>query len=168
MTGITPERAVAMVVFFVAWFARYEFSGSGGVRAYRVDDDDGDYARRLRATTAWLPRYAFALAWSVLYTLNALASYAYWAHQQEHHNGTAVWLLWLVNLAANKLWSTLFFDRRAASAALADIVVVLGSALALVALFAADGALAAVLLWLPYVAWLLLATVLNVRFVMMD
>ncbi|NBN63100.1 TspO/MBR family protein [Pannonibacter tanglangensis] len=103
------------------------------------------------------PDWAFPVVWSVLYVLIGYAGWRLWT-------GTG-WSLalffWGLQLAANALWSWLFFGLRRMDLALADLVLLW---LAIVGFIVTALPLdpVAALLFLPYLLWVSVAGLLNV------
>ena len=109
---------------------------------------------------AWTPpNSAFGPVWTVLYVCMAIAAWLVW--QQSGFRGAVVPLtLFLVQLALNTAWSWLFFGLHEVGWALVDIVLLSIGITVTMRMFYARHRLAGLLL-APYLAWVLLATVLN-------
>ncbi|MGD9664098.1 MAG: TspO/MBR family protein [Novosphingobium sp.] len=105
------------------------------------------------------PSIAFPVAWTVLYALMGLAlafiGSAWGAHGRKLALG-----LFVAQLIANLAWSPLFFGQHQITAALVLIGVLDLLVLATLVLFWRIRMVAGILL-LPYMAWLVFATVLN-------
>ena len=169
--SVSHTEALGILLWGVAWFAAYEFGGGGGgASMYRPGDA---YAARVRRAISPLVPGVFGIVWLVLYALNAVASYHYWRDFARTPQYTWAFALLLVNIVTNKAWSALFFGTRSPTVAFVDILLVLGTAIAILVAMAL-GANAARSGWLafglfaPYVVWLLLATGLNLRFLLLD
>ena len=112
------------------------------------------------AKPAWNPpAWLFGPVWTVLYIAMAVA--AWWVWQRAGWAG-ARWALTLffVQLAVNAAWSVIFFGLRNPGAAFAEIVVLWGTIVATTLLFWKISP-AAGWLFLPYLAWVSFAAVLN-------
>jgi len=109
---------------------------------------------------AWAPPASlFGPAWSVLYLLMGVAAWLAWREQGA--KGLAVALaLFLAQLAANALWTWLFFAWRNGALAFAGVLVLLALIVATVTAFWRIRPLASVLL-LPYLAWVCFASALT-------
>lgn len=109
---------------------------------------------------AWAPPvWLFSPVWSVLYLLMATSAWLVWSrHGWARARGALT--LFLVQLAANALWSWLFFVGRSGAIAFAEILLLLLLIGATVAAFWPLHRAAAALL-LPYLAWALLASALT-------
>jgi tryptophan-rich sensory protein len=104
----------------------------------------------------------FALVWTVLYILMGL-SLAMVAAARGAAWRTAALAVFAVQLALNLAWSPLFFGWHQILPALALLVVLDLAVIATIVLFRLVRPVAALLL-LPYLAWILFATVLNWQF----
>jgi benzodiazapine receptor len=102
------------------------------------------------------PSSLFGPVWTVLYVMITLAGWLYWRTDGETRGFAA----YGVGLLANLLWTPLFFEGGAATAALVDIVVLDVVVVVTIVLFARRSKVAAALL-VPYLAWILYATALN-------
>jgi translocator protein len=105
------------------------------------------------------PAWLFAPVWTVLYAMMAVSAWLVW---REHGFRTArsALVLFGVQLAANALWTWIFFAWRQGAAAFAEILLLWCLIAATVVVFWRLRAIAAVLL-LPYLVWVTFATVLT-------
>jgi tryptophan-rich sensory protein len=111
------------------------------------------------AKPAWTPPGAvIGAVWAVLYVLIAVASALVWS-KAANATGAYVAVL-VVNLALNAGWCWLFFAMRRPAAALAEIVVLELTCLALVVLASRVSPVGAAML-VPYAAWVAFAAFLN-------
>jgi benzodiazapine receptor len=105
------------------------------------------------------PAGIFGPVWTVLYALMAVVAFRLW--RERDRVGARVTLhWWWAQLAANALWSPLFFGLRAPGWALLDILVLLALLLVIATRLWRIDRLAWIL-WLPYMVWVGFATVLN-------
>jgi len=115
---------------------------------------------RLIAKPAWTPPdQVFGPAWTTLYLLMALAAFLVWRRPDQPARGWAL-RLWWVQLAANLLWSPLFFGLHWLGLALAEIALLWLLVLATLVAFRRVNGLAAGLL-APYLLWVSFAAALN-------
>jgi tryptophan-rich sensory protein len=105
------------------------------------------------------PGPVFGIAWSLLYTMLAVAAALVWATPAGRLRTRAL-LLFALGLVVNFSWSPVFFSLHLIVPALGIITVMLGLALWTVWLFAKLSRVAAGLM-LPYIAWLMFAALLN-------
>jgi len=109
---------------------------------------------------AWAPPAGvFGPVWTLLYALMAVAAWGVWRVQGFSLARSAL-TLYLLQLAANALWSWLFFGWHRGAWALVDIVLLWGLIVATLAAFWRIRRWAAALL-LPYLLWVSFATALN-------
>jgi translocator protein len=136
-----------------------------GMDLFRFFTDGGAEASRLWYESQLLPIFAppswlFGVAWSIIYPLIGLAlawALLKWVNGKLPHSYIAVFF---ANLLANFAFSPLQFGLKSNAWAAADILVVLGTLVYLV--YAGwNKARGASYLLLPYLAWVLFATVLQ-------
>jgi benzodiazapine receptor len=105
------------------------------------------------------PDWAFPVAWTLIYLLLGVALAMVLDARGAEGRGLAI-AAFAVQLVLNLVWMPLFFGAHRVSAALALILVLLALVLLTTWLFARIRRRAA-LLFVPYIAWLLLATALT-------
>lgn len=111
----------------------------------------------------WIPpNWVFGPVWITLYTLMGISSYLIWKEYQKTGSKEIQSLLvfYLVHLALNASWSIVFSGAQQIGAALAIIIVMLGTVAVLISKFWKINHAAALLL-VPYLAWLMFATTMN-------
>ncbi|MEV4075603.1 TspO/MBR family protein [Nonomuraea fuscirosea] len=115
--------------------------------------------RRLSKPSWQPPAQAFPLVWTTLYGLIAYGGARALSREDEERR-SALGRALAVNLALNAAWPALFFKARSPRLALAELVLLNASNLALVRRAGrADRAAGAMLV--PYAAWTAFATALN-------
>ncbi len=105
------------------------------------------------------PSGVFGPVWTVLYAAMAVSAWLVW-RERGWAGARGPLSLFVVQLAANALWSWLFFAWHNGALAFADILLLLALILATLAAFASIHRLAAWLL-VPYLAWVSFATALS-------
>lgn len=125
---------------------------------------DGWY-RRLRVPAWKPPDWAFGPIWACIFALTATSGVLAWSADAAIRPALA--LAFGVNGVLNIAWSVLFFRLRRPDWALAEVVLLWVSVLA-VALVAGRASLAASFLNLPYLAWVGVAACLNLRIVQLN
>jgi tryptophan-rich sensory protein len=105
------------------------------------------------------PAGVFGPVWTLLYMGMAVAAWLVW-RERGFSRARGALGLFLVQLAANALWSWLFFAWHLGAAAFADILVLLALIIATLVAFARIRRAAAWLL-VPYLAWVCFAAALN-------
>lgn len=125
------------------------------------------YARVREAVPFAPPTWIFGPVWLVLYILISVAV-GLWADRDvmELNNSHFHWTLAVISLnyVFNKAWQIIFFDLRMPVAAAIDALLILGTAIAAMVLFASNGGthVAVYALWGIYIAWLTFAAVLSI------
>jgi len=102
------------------------------------------------------PDWLFGPVWSVLYLSMAVAAWLVW----RKGNAAVPMIVFGVQLAFNAAWSWLFFGLRNPGLGLIDIVLLWAAIVATTIVFWRRS-LAAGLLFVPYLAWVTFAAVLN-------
>lgn len=105
------------------------------------------------------PNWIFAPVWTALYFIMAIAGWRVW-RRDGFAKARAALALFALQLALNLCWSIVFFGLRSIGAALVEIVVLLLAILATTLVFWQRDRVAG-MLFIPYVAWVAFATVLN-------
>ena len=109
---------------------------------------------------AWAPpAWLFGPAWTVLYFLMGFAAWLVW-RRRETQNVRVPLTLFGVQLVLNALWSWMFFEWRAGGASVMEVVALAACVAATLVTFWRVRAAAGALL-IPYLAWVLYATMLT-------
>jgi tryptophan-rich sensory protein len=105
------------------------------------------------------PAWLFGPVWTVLYAMMGVAAWWVW---REYGLGGArnAFLLFVAQLAANALWSWLFFGWRLGAFAAVEVVVLWLLIAATIVAFSRHSRVAAALL-VPYLAWVTFASALT-------
>ncbi len=112
------------------------------------------------------PDWVFSPVWTVLYVSIAVAIVLYYRSPRKTRVALTTAVL-IAHIAANIAWTFLFFGLRSPAAALADIVFLDLSLVAIIVLFWRAGRAAALLL-VPCLLWILFATYLNAGFLLLN
>ena len=106
---------------------------------------------------AWTPPgWLFGPVWSFLYLSMAVAAWLVW----RRGNALVPLTLFAIQLAFNAAWSWLFFGLHSPGAAFIDVVFLWAAIAATMLVFWFRSTIAG-LLFMPYLAWVSFATVLN-------
>ena len=162
---ISPDDVVTIAVLLLLWYfdpfaltSVYRRTASGD---RSNDESDRRFAAAMRQQP--LPPAVFGVVWAVLYYLLAFSQFVYARELVGTDYYATAHILFFVNWLLNKFWAPTFFGARSPGAGLFIILLVLGTAIALLVVAALDAAPAVVLVTLVlYVIWLLVATGLNV------
>lgn len=106
------------------------------------------------------PAWLFGPAWTLLYTMMAIAAWLVWRLPGSPQVRTAL-ALFMVQLVLNVLWSWLFFGWRLGLASVLEVLLLWASIAATIVAFWRVHRIAAAML-LPYIAWVTFAAALNI------
>lgn len=106
------------------------------------------------------PSFVFPIAWTILYTLMAVAAWMVAINEGDPHKKKVAFIAFGVQLFLNLIWSYLFFSLRSPSLAFIDIVLLEIAILATIWAFYRVRPLAGWLL-VPYMLWVTFALCLN-------
>ena len=123
----------------------------------------GPWYEALRKPHWTPPNWMFPVVWMVLYVAIAAAGWLAW----QAAGWSVLMLLWGAQLVFNAAWSWLFFGLRRMHLALLDVSLLILSVLAFVVV-AQPVSPTASLLFLPYLAWVIVAGALNLRVLQMN
>jgi len=108
------------------------------------------------------PDWIFAPVWTILYTLMGIAAYIVW-----HNRDTFYLIPFFIQLALNLLWSVAFFGFRSPNLGLVVIITLL-IGIIITTFFFFRSSRAAGIMMLPYLAWTMYATALNIGIVLLN
>lgn len=148
----TSQQAMGLVGWVLLTFA------AAALGAWGSADSSAFYAELTRPSWA-PPAQIFGPVWTMLYALMAVSAWLVWRTRGFAGARTAL-VLFIVQLAANALWSWLFFAWHRGSLAFVEVLVLWGLIVATVAAFHRVSRLAAILLY-PYLAWVTFASALT-------
>lgn len=147
-----PRQSLGLLGWLLLTFAA---AAAGAV----ASADAGAFYSQL-ARPSWAPPGGlFAPVWTALYLLMSVAAWIVW-RRHGFKGGRAPLTLFVIQLAANALWTWLFFAWHQGALAFAEILLLWCLIAATTASFWRLSALAAVLL-LPYLAWVTFACALT-------
>ena len=131
--------------------------GVGAIGGFATQDAvDGWY--RTLAKSSWNPPdWVFGPVWTLLYIMRAVAAWLVWKTRDRI---TPAMLLFFVQLALNLAWSLLFFGARSPGLALIEVAFLWSSVLLTMLAFFGRQTTAG-WLFVPYLAWVSFAAVLN-------
>ena len=112
------------------------------------------------------PNSVFPVVWGILYALMAFAAWLAWRTPESGARRVAL-LLFAVQLVLNVAWSWAFFGNQSPRLGLVVIIVLLATIAATTFGFLRVSRLAG-LLFLPYLAWVAFAAVLNTAIVILN
>ena len=148
----TSSQAIGLLVWLLLAFAA---AAVGGLAAASASEFYSDLVRPSWAPPGWL----FGPVWTVLYALMGIAAWLVW--RARGFGGARVGLIvFVTQLAANALWTWLFFVWRQGGLASAEILLLWALIVVTIVLFWRASRLAAVLLF-PYLLWVSFASALS-------
>ena len=149
-----PRSVISQTVGLIGWLLAA--FAAGAVGAVASVDAASFYAQL--AKPSWAPPASvFGPVWSALYVLMGIAAWLVWRSPGDR---TTALVLFGAQLAANALWSWLFFAWHRGAMAAIEVLVLLALIVATTAAFWRISRLAA-LLMLPYLAWVTFASALT-------
>ena len=153
ITNHAPKnQALGLVGWLLITFIA---GGVGAIASVNAQAFYGQLTQPAWAPPAWL----FGPVWSVLYIMMGVAAWLVW-RGHGFQNASRALTLFLVQLAANSLWTWLFFAWHQGAMAMAEIVVLWLLIVSTIVSFWSLQRMAALLL-LPYLAWVSFATALT-------
>jgi len=139
----------------------------GGLSArFAGSTEENSWFQTLALPVFQPPGPVFGIAWSILYTVIAIAAAIIWGHKAAPGRRLAL-ALFAIGVLINLAWSPVFFRFHLILPALVIIGVMLIVALATTFAFMRISRVAAWLM-LPYLIWLCFAGVLNARIIMLN
>ena len=153
---MTQDSRLTQVLGLVGWLALAFVAAAVG--GFAAADAPTFYAQL--ALPSWAPPAgAFGPVWTVLYTLMGIAAWLVWRERRVRPAAPAL-ALFGAQLAINALWSWFFFAWKSGVGAFVAIILLLGLIVATMVAFYKIRR-AAGLLFVPYLAWVCLATALS-------
>jgi len=151
---MAPRRLASELVGLLGWLvAAFATAAVGAIASV---DAAAFYAQLSKPSWA-PPAQLFGPVWSALYLLMGVAAWLVW--RSRGFKGVALGLFG-AQLAANALWSWLFFAWHRGALAAVEVLVLLALIVATVVAFWRTSRLAALLL-VPYLLWVSFASVLT-------
>ena len=152
VTVSLSQQAVGLAVSLLLTFA------AAGIGAVASAEAGSFYEQLVRPSWA-PPAWVFAPVWTFLYALMAVAAWLVWRAHGVSGARPAL-AAFSAQLAANALWSWLFFGWREGALAFGEVLVLWALIIVTVVAFWRLSVAAAVLL-LPYLAWVTFASALT-------
>ena len=137
-----------------------------GFLAGKLGGPDTAWFQGLQKPAIFPPPATFGIVWSILYAMIGLALAVVCAARGAPGRIVAI-IAFAVHFALNLAWTPVFFGAQQITAALVVLILVDLTLLVVIALFWRVRRTAGLLL-LPYLAWVLFATVLNWQFLQLN
>lgn len=106
-----------------------------------------------------LPPIVFPIVWTILYTLMGVSSYLIYKETNE------ISKIYIIQLVVNLLWSFIFFNLELFTIAFIWILLLILLVIIMIRDFIPKNKLAGYL-QIPYLIWLIIATILNLTFIL--
>ncbi|GAB4091668.1 TspO/MBR family protein [Flaviaesturariibacter terrae] len=132
----------------------------GGTAGFFTVTGVGTWYQRIQRPAWNPPNWVFGPVWTLLYVLMGIALYLVWRGPGSNPQKRRAITFWSIQLAANFLWSFLFFNQHRIGLALLDLAVLWLLILLTIFSFARINKTAAWLL-VPYISWVTFAGILN-------
>jgi benzodiazapine receptor len=146
------KQILGLLGWLILTFAAAAIGGVASVNA-------GAFYQQLSRPGWAPPGWLFGPVWSVLYLLIGIAAWLVWRVRGFRGAGAAL-SLFIIQLAANALWTWLFFAWQQGSLAFGEILFLWALILGTIVFFWRIRPLAGALL-LPYLVWVTFASALN-------
>jgi len=147
------RQILALAIFLLVCFAAAGIGGAATADSVRT------WYPTLVKPAFNPPNWIFAPVWSLLYALMAVAAWRVW-RVSSPRLATPALVAFAVQLVLNVAWSVIFFGMHAIGAALVEVLVLLAAIVTTMMLFWRQDRTAG-WLFVPYVAWVSFATLLN-------
>jgi benzodiazapine receptor len=128
-----------------------------------INNIPGEWYQSLVKPSFNPPNWIFAPAWSILYVIIGFVG----ARTFLNHRRTAAMRFWVAQMIFNFAWSPLFFGFQEIAMALIVIIALLISIVGFIVVSRKQDAVSA-LLFVPYLAWVAFATLLNTSIFLMN
>ncbi len=135
----------------------------GGIASYMQSDALAEWYPYLQKSSLTPPGLVFPIVWGALYLLMGISVGLLWGVRSIY--STILYLLFVMQLVLNFLWSIFFFTFRSPVLGLIDIIML---DVFVVLYFVGAFVVKRISAWLfvPYIVWLLLATYMNIYIVL--
>ena len=135
--------------------------GAGGIGSVFTFGSIGNWYGSLNKSPITPPNWFFGPIWITLYFLMGLALYLAWNRRRVSSDSGLALSLFFIQLALNVIWSAVFFGLHQLLFGAVEIVFLWFFILATIIEFRDISKSASYLLF-PYIAWVTLATMLNI------
>ena len=112
------------------------------------------------------PDWVFFPVWSMLYLMIGISLFLFFRNYKAGH-GRIIYLIIILNVVSNLIWTSIFFKLQSPGLALLDITLIDITLIMMVWYFWQTNIVSSILLW-PYLLWVLFATYLNAGFYVLN
>ena len=111
--------------------------------------------------------WVFGVAWTTLYALLGIALFLVMRNEQTRLSKTRAYLLFLIQMVLNALWSYTFFGVHMTGWALVVLIALIVASVMMMRAFRPFSKWASYLIW-PYILWISFAAYLNIAIVWLN
>lgn len=111
--------------------------------------------------------WVFGVAWTTLYALLGIALFLVMRNEQTRLSKTRAYLLFLIQMVLNALWSYTFFGAHMTGWALLVLIALIVASVMMMRAFRPFSKWASYLIW-PYILWISFAAYLNIAIVWLN
>lgn len=111
--------------------------------------------------------WVFGVAWTTLYALLGIALFLVMRNEQTRLSKTRAYLLFLIQMVLNALWSYTFFGAHMTGWALVVLIALIIASVMMMRAFRPFSKWASYLIW-PYILWISFAAYLNIAVVWLN
>lgn len=111
--------------------------------------------------------WVFGVAWTTLYALLGIALFLVMRNEQTRLSKTRAYLLFLIQMVLNALWSYTFFGAHMTEWALVVLIALIVASVMMMRAFRPFSKWASYLIW-PYILWISFAAYLNIAIVWLN
>lgn len=111
--------------------------------------------------------WMFGVAWTTLYALLGVALFLVMRNEQTRLSKTRAYLLFLIQMVLNALWSYTFFGAHMTGWALVVLIALIVASVMMMRAFRPFSKWASYLIW-PYILWISFAAYLNIAIVWLN
>lgn len=111
--------------------------------------------------------WVFGVAWTTLYALLGIALFLVMRNEQTRLSKTRAYLLFLIQMVLNALWSYTFFGAHMTGWALVVLIALIVASVMMMRAFRPFSKWASYLIW-PYILWISFAAYLNIAIVWLN
>lgn len=112
------------------------------------------------------PDWVFFPVWSMIYLMIGISLILFFRNYKGGQ-GRTVYLIIILNVVSNLIWTSIFFKLQSPGLALLDITLIDITLIMMVWYFWQTNIVSSILLW-PYLLWVLFATYLNAGFYILN
>ena len=126
-----------------------------------------DWYATLTKPTFAPPGWVFGPVWIILYFLMGISLYTVWVSESKPKTRKVFFIVFGIQLTLNALWSLLFFGLKSPLLGLVDIIL-LDMMVIVTIIYAKSISKFAAMFLIPYLAWIIIASILNFAILLLN